>query len=69
MERKLKNLKLNKAAGMDGIQTNIVKALLEEICLPLCTRFRKSLDEEVVPLDWIPPDVIPLYKKVQKPSK
>ena len=28
VEKKLRNLKLNKAAGMDGIHTNILKALL-----------------------------------------
>ena len=66
MEKKLRNLKLNKAAGMDGIQSNILKALSEEICLPLCMIFRKSLDEGVVPLDWRAADVVPLYKKGAK---
>ena len=35
VEKKLRNLKLNKAAGMDGIHSNILKALSEEISLPL----------------------------------
>ena len=52
MEKKLRNLKLNKAAGMDGIHSNILKTLSEEISLPLCMIFRKSLDEGIVPLDW-----------------
>ena len=34
VEKKLRNLKLNKAAGMDVIQTNIMKELSEEISLP-----------------------------------
>ena len=66
VEKKLRNLKLNKAAGMDGIHTNILKALSEEISLPLCMIFRKSLNEGVVPLDWRAADVVPLYKKGAK---
>ena len=31
VEKKLRNLKLNKAAGMDGLHTNILKTLSEEI--------------------------------------
>ena len=63
VEKKLRNLKLNKAAGMDGIHTNILKALSEEISLPLCMIFRKSLNEGVVPLDWRAADV-PVYTRV-----
>ena len=59
-------LKLNKAVGMDGIHTNIQKELSEEISLPLCMIFRKSLDEGVVPPDWRAADVVPLYKKGAK---
>ena len=51
VEKKLRNLKLNKAAGMDGIHTNILKALSEEMSLPLCMIFKKSLDQRVVPFD------------------
>ena len=63
---KLRNLKLNKAAGMDGIHTNTLKALSEEISLLLCMIFRKSLDDGVVPLYWRAADVVPLYKKTVK---
>ena len=66
VEKKLRNLKLNKAAGMDGIHSNILKTLSEEISLPLCMIFRKSLDEGVVPLDWIAADIVPPYKKCAK---
>ena len=41
VEKKLRHLKLNKAVGMDGINTNILKALSEEISLPLCMIFRE----------------------------
>ena len=42
VEKKLRNLKLNKAAGMDGIHTNILKALSEEMSLPLCMIFKSD---------------------------
>ena len=57
MEKTLWNLKLNKAAGMDGIHSNILKTFSEEICLPLCIIFRKSLES-----DWRAADVVPLHK-------
>ena len=66
VEKKLRNLKLNKAAGMDGIHTNILKALSEEMSLPLCMIFKKSLDQGVVPFDWRAANVVPLYKKGSK---
>ena len=66
VEKKLSNLKLNKAAGMDGIHTNILKALSEEMSLPLCMIFKKSLDQRVVPFDWRTANVVPLYKKGSK---
>ena len=70
MEKKLWNLKLNKAAGMDGIHTNILKALSEEMSLTVCMIFKKSLDEGVVPLDWKAADVDLCTKKLcQYPSK
>ena len=62
VEKKLRNLKLNKTAGMDGIHTNILKALSEEMSLPLCIIFKKSL-EGVVPVDGRAANVVPLYKK------
>ena len=66
VEKKLRNLKLNKAAGMDGIHTNILNALSEEMSLPLCMIFKISLDERGVTLDWRAANVVPLYKKGSK---
>ena len=51
---------------MDGIHTNILKALSEEMSLPLCMIFKKSLDQGVVPFDWRAANVVPLYKKGSK---
>ena len=62
MENKLRNLKLNKTAGMNGIHTNILKALSEEMSLPLCMIFKKSLDEGVVSPEWRAANVVPLCK-------
>ena len=62
VEKKLRNLNLNKETGMDGIHTNILNTLSEEMSLPLCMIFWKSLDEGVVSLDCREEDVVPLYK-------
>ena len=51
---------------MDGIHSNILKTLSEELSLPLCMIFRKSLVEGIVPLDWRAADVVPLFKKVPR---
>ena len=70
VENKLRNQKLNKAAEMDGIHTNILNALSEEMSLPLCIIFKKSLDHGIVPFDWRAANLVPLYKKrFQKSSK
>ena len=70
VDKKLRNLKLNKVAGMDGMHTNILKAVSEEMSLPLCMIFKKSLDQGVVPFDWRAANVVPLYKKrFQKSSR
>ena len=66
VEKKLRNLKLNKAAGMDGIHTNILKALSEEMSLPLWMIFKKSLEQGVVPFDWRAANVVAMYKKGSK---
>ena len=63
VEKKLRNLKLNKAAGMDGIHTDILKALSEEMSSLLCILFKKSLDEGGVPLDWRAANVVHMYEK------
>ena len=51
---------------MGGLHTNILQSLSEEMSLPLCMIFKKSLDEGVVPLDWRAANVVPLYKKGSK---
>ena len=43
-----------------------MKALSEEMSLPLYMIFKKSLDQGVVPFDWRAANVVPLYKKGSK---
>ena len=60
---KLRNLKVDKAAGDDNMVPSILKAVNEEIALPVATIFRKSLDTGSVPRDWRSANVTPLFKK------
>ena len=52
IKSKLPKLKKDKAAGTDNMSPRILKALCEEIAVPLTIIFRKSLDTGCVPGDW-----------------
>jgi len=51
IKSKLQKLKEDKAAGADNISPHILKALCEEIAVPVTVIFRKSLDTGCVPGD------------------
>jgi len=63
---RLCRLKSDKAAGDDGMMPHILKALGEEIALPITMICRRSLDSSSVPGDWKTADVSPIYKKGSK---
>ena len=63
MREKLLGLDPTKAAGPDEIPPSMLKALADELCIPLAIIFRKSLNEGVVPEDWRTAHIIPVFKK------
>ena len=63
IKSKLSTLKADKAAGVDDMSPCILKAVSEEIALPVAMIFRKSLDTGCVPRDWRSANVTPLFKK------
>jgi len=65
IKSKLQKLKEDKAAGADNMSPRILKALCEEIAVPVNILFRKSLDTGCVPGDWRTANVSPLFKKVE----
>ena len=66
IKRKLCSLKEDKATGDDNMSPRILKAISDEIALPVVIIFRKSLDTGEVPRDWRTANVTPLFKKGSK---
>ena len=59
----LEGLDGNSAMGPDGIHPLLLKSCAPELAYPLCTIFRQSLCEGVVPEIWKESVVIPIFKK------
>jgi hypothetical protein len=64
--KKLTQLKVGKAAGIDGIDTKVLIECAEELCKPLQILYNLSLNEGVVPKEWKLANVSALYKKGNK---
>lgn len=60
---KLKSLSPNKSPGPDGYHPKLLNQTAEQLCLPLCLIYRKSLAEGLLPSDWKVANVIPVFKK------
>ena len=61
-------MKDNKSPGVDGIAHKILKETVEQINIPLAHVFNMSLQEGIVPLEWIKQTSFLYSKKVQKTS-
>ena len=66
VHKQLVTLKVNKAAGPDGISPRVLKELADVLAKPLTTLFQNSLDKGKVPADWKMASVCPVYKKGEK---
>jgi hypothetical protein len=63
---KIRKLKVDGAAGPDGMGPLLLKKVIDEIVPPLATIMKKSLKEGAVPEDWRTANVTPIFKKGQK---
>ena len=63
---KLKKLKANKAAGVDGIVPEILVKTADVICKPLGCIFNESLNTGYIPLDWRRANVTAIFKQGQR---
>jgi hypothetical protein len=63
---KIRKLKVDGAAGPDGMGPLLLKKVIDEIASPLATIMKKSLKEGAVPEDWRSANVTPIFKKGQK---
>ena len=59
----LKSLPLGKASGPDEINNRILLELAEELSIPLCKLFNKSLNTSQIPSKWKDAHVCAIYKK------
>ena len=64
----LKGLNTSKAAGPDGLPTQILKEFAEVLVDPILAIFQKSIDTATVPSNWKKANVIPVFKKGDKQS-
>ncbi|GCB73634.1 hypothetical protein scyTo_0002714 [Scyliorhinus torazame] len=62
----LKNIKVDRSPGPDGIYPRILKEAREEIAEALTEIFGSSLSSGDVPEDWRIANVVPLFKKGSK---
>jgi hypothetical protein len=63
INKRLKNLKVNKAPGVDEIVPRILIENADYLSQPLEYIYRESLETGVVPNEWKQANVTPIYKK------
>jgi hypothetical protein len=62
----LKNLKIHKATGPDGIPGRLLKELADELTPVYTLFYQASLGQGIVPQTWKQADVVPIFKKGHK---
>ena len=68
VKAKISKLKPCSAPWPDKISSKVLLELNDELALPLCIIFNKSLNEGSVPQDWKLANVSPIFKKGNKDS-
>ena len=66
---KVRDMKDNKSAGVDGIPTKLLVEVAEQISLPLATVSNLSLEGRVVPVEWKEANTITLFNKSRNKSE
>ena len=62
----LKNLKISKSPGPDGIHPRILRELCHELAHPLLSLFNKTVQDGELPSSWKEAEVKPIFKKGSK---
>ena len=63
VEKELKDLKINKSPGPDGIHPMMLKKLAAHLSTPLAFLFNTTLETGEIPDDWRKARVSPIFKK------
>ena len=66
VNNKLKELNTNKAQGPDKIPPYVLNEIRNELSLPLCVLFNKSIESGFLPEDWKTAEVTAIFKKGNK---
>jgi len=66
VEKHLKDLKVSKTPGPDGIHPRVLKELASVLAIPLTKIFQSSLDTGSVPQSWKLANMTPIFKKGDK---
>ena len=53
----------NSSMGVDGVHPRLLKNLASDLCVPLSIIFNSSLEEGVLPVEWLNALIVPIYKK------
>ena len=63
VEQAIRNLKANKAAGVDELESSYVKGSMEGLVRPLRILFEKSLTDGKIPREWKEANVTAVFKQ------
>ena len=66
VQRKLQDLRTDKAPGADLVHPRLLKELAVQVAYPLAILFQQSIDQSRVPQQWRTANVIPIFKKGSK---
>ena len=63
VEQEIRTLNVNSSMGADGMHPRLLSRCASSLAYPLCTIFNASLQEGVLPQEWLQSQIVPIFKK------